>query len=70
MFKGGNSPCVLNAANEVVVEAFLKNKLGFLEMSDIIEACLEKITFIEKPTLNDYIQSNTETRLLATSLIK
>ncbi len=70
MFKGGNSPCVLNAANEVVVEAFLKNKLGFLEMSDIIEACLEKMTFIEKPTLNDYIHSNTETRLLATSLIK
>ena len=70
MFKGGNAPCVLNAANEVVVDAFLKNKLGFLEMSDIIEACLEKITFIEKTSLHDYSQTNAETRSLATSLIK
>ena len=67
---GGNAPCVLNAANEVVVEAFLKNKVGFLEMSDIIESCLGKVPFIEKPTLSDYIQCNFETRALAASFIK
>jgi 1-deoxy-D-xylulose-5-phosphate reductoisomerase len=70
MFKGGNAPCVLNAANEIVVDAFLKNKIGFLEMSDIIEQCLEKIAFVEKPSLQDYITCNTETRLLASTLIK
>jgi 1-deoxy-D-xylulose-5-phosphate reductoisomerase len=70
MFKGGNAACVLNAANEIVVDAFLKNKIGFLEMSDIIEQCLEKITFVEKPSLQDYISCNTETRLLASTLIK
>jgi len=70
MFKGGNAPCVLNAANEIVVDAFLKNKIGFLEMSDIIEQCLEKIAFVEKPSLHDYITCNTETRLLASTLIK
>ncbi|MCC7028656.1 MAG: 1-deoxy-D-xylulose-5-phosphate reductoisomerase [Chitinophagaceae bacterium] len=70
MYKGGNAPCVLNAANEVVVDAFLKNKVGFLEMSDIIESCLEKVAFIEKPTLNDYVLCNTETRALASSFIK
>lgn len=70
MYKGGNAPCILNAANEIVVDAFLKNKVGFLEMSDIIESCLEKIIFIEKPSLNDYIQTNDETRKLASSFIK
>jgi 1-deoxy-D-xylulose-5-phosphate reductoisomerase len=70
MFQGGNAPCVLNAANEIVVDAFIKNKISFLEMSDIIETCLEKMTFIEKPSLNDYIQSNQETREFASSLIK
>lgn len=70
MFKGGNAACILNAANEIVVDAFLKNKIGFLEMSDIIEQCLEKITFVEKPSLQDYISCNTETRLLASTLIK
>lgn len=70
MFKGGNAACILNVANEIVVDAFLKNKIGFLEMSDIIEQCLEKITFIEKPSLQDYISCNTETRLLASTLIK
>ena len=70
MFKGGNAACILNAANEIVVDAFLKNRIGFLEMSDIIEQCLEKITFVEKPSLQDYISCNTETRLLASTLIK
>jgi 1-deoxy-D-xylulose-5-phosphate reductoisomerase len=70
MFKGGNAPCVLNAANEVVVDAFLRNKISFLEMSDIIEKCLEDITFIEKPSLHNYTETDTETRTFATKLIK
>lgn len=70
MFRGGNSPCVLNAANEIAVDAFLKNKIDFLQMSDIIETSMEKITFLEKPSLNDYIECDSETRKLATSLIK
>lgn len=70
MYRGGNSPCVLNAANEVVVEAFLKNRIGFLEMSDIIEQCLERMTFIEHPTMDDYIHSDLETRKLASTLYK
>ncbi|MBK7762771.1 MAG: 1-deoxy-D-xylulose-5-phosphate reductoisomerase [Bacteroidetes bacterium] len=70
MFKGGNAPCVLNAANEIVVDAFIRNKIGFLEMSDIIETCLTKMNFIETPTLNDYIETNRETRLYAAGLIK
>ncbi len=70
MDKGGNSPCVLNAANEVAVEAFLKDKIGFLEMSDVIENCLEKISFIQKPSYEDYVASDTETRAKANELIK
>ncbi|MEZ5046738.1 MAG: 1-deoxy-D-xylulose-5-phosphate reductoisomerase [Chitinophagaceae bacterium] len=62
LYKGGNAPCILNAANEVVVEAFIKNKVGFLEMSDIIEKCMDAIPFIEKPTLHDYITCDAETR--------
>ncbi len=62
MYKGGNAPCILNGANEIVVDAFLKNKIGFLDMSEIIESSLEKIKHIEKPTLKDYIETNAETR--------
>ena len=60
--KGGNTPCVLNAANEVVVEAFLKDKVGFLQMSDIIADTLQKCTFVTNPSLEDYIASDTEAR--------
>ena len=70
MERGGNAPCILNAANEIVVDAFLRNKTGFLEMSDIIANCLEKMPFIETPSLDDYIQTNTETRRMATSMIQ
>jgi 1-deoxy-D-xylulose-5-phosphate reductoisomerase len=70
MFKGGNMPCILNAANEIVVDAFLRNKISFLEMSDIIEQSMEKISFIEKPNLQDYIDTNEETRKYASTLIK
>jgi 1-deoxy-D-xylulose-5-phosphate reductoisomerase len=70
MFKGGNAPCVLNAANEVVVNAFLQNKVGFLEMSDMIEHTMEQVAFIEKPTLDDYVQTDKEARIRAQELVK
>ena len=67
--KDGNLPCVLNAANEVAVAAFLKDEIGFLQMSDIIEACMEKIHFIEHPSLEDYVQTDAETHHLAGELM-
>lgn len=70
MRRGGNMPCILNAANEVVVDAFLKRKIGFLEMSDIIEKVMERATFIVKPTLADYCESDAECRQIAISLIQ
>ncbi|MEA3317561.1 MAG: 1-deoxy-D-xylulose-5-phosphate reductoisomerase, partial [Bacteroidota bacterium] len=69
MRKGGNMPCILNAANEVVVSAFLNNKIGFLEMSDIIEKSIHKINFINNPSLSDYQQSDFEAREYVQSLI-
>jgi 1-deoxy-D-xylulose-5-phosphate reductoisomerase len=69
MEKGGNIPCILNAANEIVVDAFLKDKIGFLSMSDVIENCLEKITFVQNPTLEDYVNTDRETRILANKFI-
>ena len=70
MKRGGNSPCVLNAANEVAVESFLADKVGFLAMSDVVERCLEKVSFVTKPSYNDYVETNKETRELANSLIR
>lgn len=70
MYKGGNATCVLNAANEVVVHAFLQNKVGFLEMNDIIEKALNDITFIEQPSLKELEQTDMETRKLTESLMK
>jgi 1-deoxy-D-xylulose-5-phosphate reductoisomerase len=67
---GGNQPCILNAANEVVVDAFLKDKVTFLQMSDIIEQCMQKVSFIKKPNYNDYVATDAETRLFASQLIK
>ncbi|WP_246833923.1 1-deoxy-D-xylulose-5-phosphate reductoisomerase [Pedobacter sp. G11] len=67
--KGGNMPCILNAANEVVVEAFLKDKIGFLQMSDVIEQCMEEISFIEKPQLTDYLETDKHSRILAGELV-
>ena len=69
MNKGGNSPCVLNAANEIAVEAFLNDKIGFLNMSDLIDNCLEKITFVKNPTIEDYIETDRETRILAKKIL-
>ncbi len=70
MFKGGNAPCVLNAANEVAVAAFLNNKVGFVEMSDVIEQTMAYISLVEQPTLEDYQQSDKEARVYAAELIK
>lgn len=69
MKRGGNSPCVLNAANEVAVESFLADKVGFLAMSDVVERCLEKVSFVTKPSYNDYVETNKETRARARELI-
>ena len=67
--KGGNMPCILNAANEIVVEAFLKDKIGFLQMSEVIEQCMEEISFIEKPQLMDYLETDKHSRILAGELV-
>ena len=69
MEKGGNVPCILNAANEIAVAAFLKDKIGFLNMSDLIADCMEKITFVSNPSLEDYVATNKETRILANELL-
>ena len=68
--KGGKMPCVLNAANEIAVQAFLEDKIGFLEMSDLIEKCLSKISYIQKPDYETYIACDKETRLLASQLLQ
>ena len=70
MRRAGNVPCILNAANEIVVAAFLKGKVGFLEMSDIMEQVIEKIPYIAQPSYDDYVLCNQETRLLTSQLIK
>lgn len=67
--KGGNAACVLNAANEISVQAFLEEKIGFTDIFRINESCIEKMDFIAKPGLPDYIETNKETRKLALSLI-
>lgn len=64
MQMGGNMPCILNAANEVVVATFLKNKIGFLQMSDIIEKVMQKANYIKKPTYDDYVLTDEQAREL------
>lgn len=67
---GGNMACILNAANEIAVSAFLSDKIGFLEMSDLVELCMQKMSFIKQPTYEDFVITNKETRNFAKSLIK
>ncbi|MCZ2481954.1 1-deoxy-D-xylulose-5-phosphate reductoisomerase [Aquirufa nivalisilvae] len=67
--KGGNMPCILNAANEIAVAAFLADKIDFLEMSDLISETMERGTFLENPTLEDYVQSDQLSRELATQWV-
>tara|TARA_B100001540_G_scaffold165545_1_gene146463 strand:- start:1068 stop:2225 length:1158 start_codon:yes stop_codon:yes gene_type:complete len=69
MEKDGNMPCVLNAANEIAVDAFLKDRIGFLNMSDLIANCMQKINFVAKPSLEDYIETDKQTREIAKKLI-
>jgi 1-deoxy-D-xylulose-5-phosphate reductoisomerase len=70
MEKGGNLPCILNAANEVAVQAFLQERIGFLEMSDLIEKCMHTVSFVAQPALADYVATDAETRALAGEWIK
>jgi len=70
LHKGGNLPCIMNAANEIAVYAFLKNRIGFLEMTDVIENVMCKIPFIESPTLEEYLDSDAEARTLAADIIR
>lgn len=67
--KGGNMPCILNAANEIAVDAFLKDKIGFLQMSDLIENCMQKITHLINPNYEDYVNTDKETRIFAQKLV-
>lgn len=69
LHRGGNQPCVLNAANEIAVAAFLKDEVGFLEMSEIVEKCLQTIDFVAHPSYEDYVQTDQETRMKALELI-
>jgi 1-deoxy-D-xylulose-5-phosphate reductoisomerase len=69
MNRGGNMPCIINAANEVVVEAFLKDRIGFLEMSDVIERCMKDVPFNENPDLNNYLETDKHTRIFAGQLV-
>ena len=68
--KGGNLPCVMNAANEIAVYAFLRNRIGFLDMTDVIERTMQKVHFIEQPSLEQYFESDGEARHYAADIIK
>ncbi|MGV8962583.1 MAG: 1-deoxy-D-xylulose-5-phosphate reductoisomerase [Candidatus Saccharimonadaceae bacterium] len=67
--KGGNMPCILNAANEIAVEGFLQDKITYLAMSDILEQTMQKVSFIETPSLDDYYATDEESRKISTELI-
>jgi 1-deoxy-D-xylulose-5-phosphate reductoisomerase len=69
MNKGGNLPCVMNAANEIAVYGFMKNRLGFLDMTEVIEKTMEKISFIQNPSLTQYYESDADAREYSASLI-
>jgi 1-deoxy-D-xylulose-5-phosphate reductoisomerase len=68
--KGGNMPCIINAANEIAVNGFLNGHIGFLAMSDLIETCMEKMNFVHEPSLDDYLNTDKETRAFAQNLIQ
>lgn len=69
MDKGGNMACILNAANEIAVDAFLKDKIKFLQIAELNEKCMQQVKFIAKPSLQDYIETDAETRKVAASLV-
>jgi 1-deoxy-D-xylulose-5-phosphate reductoisomerase len=70
LHKGGNLPCIMNAANEIAVWAFLNNRIGFLDMMVLVEKTMENVPFLEKPSLEDYLHSDERARDYAASLIK
>ncbi len=70
LYKGGNMPCILNAANEIAVWAFLRNRIGFLDITAVVEKTMQNVTFIPAPTLEEYFESDGEARNFAASLIK
>jgi 1-deoxy-D-xylulose-5-phosphate reductoisomerase len=70
LYKGGNMPCVLNAANEIAVWAFLRNHIGFLDISAVVEKTIENLPFIKNPTLEEYFESDGEARNFAASVMK
>ncbi len=67
--KGGNLPCIMNAANEIAVFAFLRNRIGFLDITEMVERTMQKVTFIAEPVLEDYFDSDAEARNYAASII-
>ena len=67
--RGGNAPCIMNAANEIAVDAFLKEEIGFLEMSDIIEETIERVEFMKSPGYDDYVYFNAKAREMARQII-
>ena len=69
MDKGGNLACILNAANEVAVDAFLNDKIKFLQIAELNEKCMNKVSFIQNPSLEDYVNTDSETRRIAADLI-
>ncbi|WP_291857986.1 1-deoxy-D-xylulose-5-phosphate reductoisomerase [Marinilabilia sp.] len=69
MTRGGNMPCILNAANEVAVDAFLKTKIGFVEMSGVIEQTMQQTSFVKHPGLNDYLETDKEARRVALEIV-
>ncbi|GAB3834968.1 1-deoxy-D-xylulose-5-phosphate reductoisomerase [Hymenobacter jeollabukensis] len=70
MRRGGNAPCVLNAANEVAVAAFLREQIGFLQLPEVVESCLTRVSYLAEPSLDDYVQTDAETRRVAAELVK
>lgn len=69
MYRGGNMPCIVNAANEMVVAAFLRDEIGFLAMSDVIEQTMGRASFVQVPTYDDYVATDAEARRIATEFI-
>lgn len=69
LHRGGNMPCIVNAANEVVVASFLKDQISFLGMSDVIEKTMERATFIQTPTYEDYVETDALTRRVAAEMV-
>ena len=67
--RGGNMPCILNAANEIAVEMFLQNKISYLGMSDVLEQTMQKVSFIETSSLEDYFETDIEARIIAAEIV-